>query len=96
MSQIRLTDSLSVPDGVLIREVADEAVLLNLNNEQYYGLDGVGLRMWQVLTAGGIIEQGIESLLTEYDVDRATLERDVLRLLDALADQGLVEIVDAG
>jgi len=96
MSPIRLTDSLSVPDGVLIREVADEAVLLNLNNEQYYGLDGVGLRMWQALTVGVTIEQGIEELLREYDVDRATLERDVLQLLAELADQGLVEIVDAG
>ena len=96
MNPIRLTDNVSVPEGVLIREVAGEAVLLNLNNEQYYGLNAVGLRMWQVLTAGRNIEQTIEELLQEYDVDRATLEGDILQLLEELAGQGLVEIADVG
>lgn len=96
MNPIRLTDNVSVPEGVLIREVAGEAVLLNLNNEQYYGLNAVGLRMWQVLTAGRNIEQTVEELLQEYDVDRATLEGDILQLLEELAGQGLVEIADVG
>jgi len=94
MNPIRVTDRVRVPEGVLIREVRGEAVLLNLNNEQYYGLDAVGLRMWQVLTNGGSIQQGIDSLFAEYDIDRDTLKEDVLNLLGELAGQGLVEIID--
>ena len=94
MNPIRVTDRVRVPQGVLIREVRGEAVLLNLNNEQYYGLDAVGLRMWQVLTNGGSIQQGIDSLFAEYDIDRDTLKEDVLNLLGELAGQGLVEIID--
>ena len=96
MNPIQLTNRVRIPEGVLIREVTGEAVLLNLNNEQYYGLDAVGLRMWQVLTNSGSIQQGIDDLLEEYDVDRATLEGDVLNLLGKLAGQGLVEIIDGG
>lgn len=95
MDAIQLTDQVRVAEGVLIREVSGEAVLLNLKNEQYYGLDAIGLRMWQTLTNQASIQQGIDDLLAEYEIDRITLEKDVLDLLGELAGQGLVEIINA-
>jgi len=83
-----------IPDGVLARDVAEELVILNLNNEQYYGLDEIGARLWAVLTASDSIQDGINLLLEEFDVSRETLERDVSHLLADLAEQGLVEFHD--
>jgi hypothetical protein len=40
----------TVPEGVLVRELEGESVMLNLNSEFYFGLDEVGTRMWAVLT----------------------------------------------
>ncbi len=83
-----------VPEKVLLREVADEAVILNLNTERYYGLDRVGTRFWIALTTSATIQEAIDTLLSEYAVDRATLEQDMHALLDKLIAQGLIELRD--
>jgi hypothetical protein len=81
-----------VPGSVLMREVSGESVILDLNSEQYYGLDAVGTRMWAVLTASPSVGAALETLLDEYDVEREVLLRDVTDLLGRLAALGLVEI----
>lgn len=90
--EISLSAKVFVPEKVLLREVAGEAVILNLNNEQYYGLDEIGTRFWTMLTTSSSIREAIDDLLAEYDVDRATLEQDMRDLLSKLAEQGLVEL----
>ena len=74
--KISPSSKVSIPEKVLLREVADEAMVLNLNNERYYGLDQVGTRFWTVLTTSASIQEAIDALLVEYDVDRATLDLD--------------------
>jgi hypothetical protein len=91
---VSLDKKVVVPDGVMIRDVAGESVLLNLNNEQYYGLDEVGTRMWKVLTESDSIQHAIEQLLAEYEVDQKTLEKDVQELLKKLMEQGLIRVDD--
>ena len=77
------------PD-ILHQELGGETVLLNLVTEHYFGLDPVGSRIWQVLGETGRAAAVIEALLTEYDVDEATLRTDVQRLIGELAGAGLV------
>ena len=69
--------SVNVPDGVLVQELQGESVLLNVNTENYYGLDEVGARVWLVFSEAPTIADAIDTLLEEYEVERATLERDV-------------------
>ena len=40
----------TAPD-VMLRIIGDEAVILNLKNELYLGLDPVGTRMWTISRA---------------------------------------------
>lgn len=79
-------------EDVLVRELECESVLLNLNNESYYGLDEVGTRMWELLTASESIELAYRTLLAEYDVDPETLRADLQDLLTEFAEQGLITI----
>lgn len=76
----------------LINIIEGESVLLNLDNESYYGLDEVGTRMWELLTTSNSIQAAYDALLEEYDVDDATLRRDLLVFISNLIDQGLLEI----
>lgn len=92
--EISLSARVTIPRGVLVRKVAGESVILNLNNEQYYGLDEMGTRMWAVLTTSPSIQEALDTLLAEYDVTGETLERDVRDLLSKLVAQGLVELRD--
>lgn len=76
---------------VLFQELEGEAVLLNLANENYYGLDDIGTRIWQLLDEhGGKSELVISQMLAEYHVDEALLRSDMANLLAGLAEAGLV------
>ena len=90
--KISLTARVTVPDGVLIQELQGESVLLNVNTENYYGLDEVGTRMWAVLSEAPSIADAIDALLEEYEVERATLETDVNDLLAELLKKKLIEV----
>ncbi len=54
-----------MPEGVLVRELEGESVLLNLESESYFGLDGIGTRMLALLTDSDSIEAAYEKLLDE-------------------------------
>ena len=84
--------SIKISKDVLTQELAGETVLLDLASENYFGLDEVGTRVWQLLKKG---EEGavlIDTLLCEYEVEREVLEKDISDLLERLSEAGLVEI----
>ena len=89
------TAAIQVPDDVLYRDLGGEAVIVSLTTGKYYGLDEVGARAWALLAEHGGIEPAYRALLAEYDVDEAQLRRDLLQLIEALADHGLVRVVEA-
>lgn len=82
-------------EGVLVKELDGEGVLLDLGSERYFGLNHTGFRMWCALTGSPSIEAALAGLAREYDVDAAALERDALSLLEALLRHGLVRLVHA-
>lgn len=81
---------ISVSADALFQELEGETVLLNLHNENYYGLDDVGTRVWQLLHEHGDVARLIATMLTEYDVGEATLRQDVEALIAELLEAGLV------
>ena len=85
--------SFEIPPPVLYREVDGELVLLNLETEHYFGLNAIGADIVERVVARPF-EQAMESLLTDYEVDSATLYRDVRNLVDALVEAGLLVRVD--
>lgn len=84
--------TLRVPEHVLSRRAVGETVLLNLDNEQYYGLDALGTRVWQLLETGITFGQAMTTLLGEFEVDRDVLAADLTELIRTLASSGLVVI----
>lgn len=83
---------ITIPEGVLAREVGGEIVFLNLDNEQYYGLDEIGARMWAALTTTSSFEAALEILYAEFDIAQDVLRRDLEDLVHDLQSQGLVEV----
>jgi hypothetical protein len=58
-------------------------------------LDEVGARLWGFLRDGKSLRESYQEILSEYEVDSAQLEQDVLELLEKLKEQGLVEVIQA-
>jgi hypothetical protein len=81
-----------VSPSVLSREVHGEAILLHLDSGEYFGLDTVGARVWQLIGEKGDLIDVEATLGREYDVDRARLARDVERIVAELIARHLIEI----
>jgi hypothetical protein len=92
MRRVSFDKQVSTPPQVVTRPLDGELVLLNLDTETYYGLDEVGTRMWELLSSSPTIESAFEQLVSEYEVDAATLRVDLEALLGQLVDGGLVEL----
>ena len=77
-------------DHVLISNLQEESVILNLESERYYGLDGVGTRFLSVLNTSDSIEAAYEVLRDEYDIDPKYLRQHLLELTENLLQQGIL------
>jgi hypothetical protein len=73
-------------------DLEDGVVILNLNQEQYYGLEEVGQRLWQLVSEGATLGEVHQRLLKEYAVEPDELWQDLCTLVEDLLAQGLVEI----
>lgn len=78
---------------IRFRVVDREAVVVRQRGAEVLVLSEVAARI--LALADGIRPVGvwIEVLATEYEVDRAILEQDVLRFAAELADEGILETV---
>lgn len=76
----------------MARQVGSELVILDLTSGTYFGLNGTGARMWQMIESGEPLLSICDMLVKEFDVARETLERDLDGLVRNLADKGLISI----
>jgi hypothetical protein len=92
---VSFTDRAAMPAHVLVRFLDRESVLLNIETEQYFGLDETGTRMWQLLTGSPSIDAAYQELLAEFDVEPELLRANLMELLSRLVDGGLLQVLPA-
>lgn len=73
-------------------DLLGEAAILDLKSGQYFGLNPIGSRIWELIQEPKSVAEILSSLLSEYDVEAARCESDLLGLLDEMERKGLVEI----
>jgi Coenzyme PQQ synthesis protein D (PqqD) len=71
-------------------QLADGAVIMNVETGIYYGLDPIGSRIWTLIERGTPTSAIVDTLEAEYAVEPDRLKADVEALLQALAAKGLV------
>lgn len=74
-------------------DVDGELVMLSIEKGNYYGLAGIGSRIWQLVETPIRVSTLCDKLLEEYGVEKSVCEADVLEFLGALVEQGLIEVV---
>ena len=80
-------------EGVLSRVLDGEAVLLDTDGGAYFGLNAVGTRAWELIGPAGTTDAAlVDALLTEFDVTRDVLTRDVADLIAGLQKRGLIKV----
>ena len=83
---------IKISDNVLFQQIGAECVLLDMESEQYFGLDEVAGRFWQIFAEDGDTEKALAQLEAEYEVDETTLRQDLLVFLEKLEKEKLITI----
>ena len=73
-------------------DLGGEVAILDLKAGVYYGLDAVGARIWSLIQEPRTVNEIRNILLEEYEVQPERCERDLLALLQRLADEGIIEV----
>lgn len=80
----RSTDILHAPVG------DDRAVMMSVQAGQYFGLDAVGARVWELLESPKSISQLCAELCEEFEVEPQTCQAQILEFAADLVGQGIV------
>lgn len=87
-----LPEVVEIGEGVIYQKLNDEAVLLELSSQRYFGLNHVGTKMWQFLLDDGNVESLISRLGSVYDTTEAVLREDVTQLIRELLAANLLKV----
>jgi len=77
-------------------DLSGEAVILQINDAVYYGLDPVGARIWALIQTPKTIAEIRDTIVEEYDVTPEQCEADLRKLLEEMMAKKLVEVGDQG
>jgi Coenzyme PQQ synthesis protein D (PqqD) len=73
-------------------DLAGEVVILSLQSGQYFGLNEVGGRIWNLIQEPKTVGAVLDAVLKEYDVPLDQLERDLFKLLEQMVTNNLIEV----
>jgi hypothetical protein len=80
-------------EGVAAQVADDEAVLLDIENGEYFSLNPVGSRIWELCDGRRRSTAEIVSVICgEFDVAEDVATADALEILDELQNEKLVEM----
>lgn len=83
---------LIVKPGIIQTELDTDIVLMHLDQGVYFSLNEVGACIWKELASGASVEQLCEVVSRQFEVDRETVQRDIISILESLKEEDLVEI----
>ena len=100
MQEQAIGDALMIEMTTVFRKVArqvscqinDEVAILDLERSLYFGLEGTGVQIWDALEQPRSASELCDQLVAKFEVSRSDCERDVMKLLASLQDEGLIEI----
>ena len=88
--QISFPKTVELNPEVLFQELDTQTILLNISNEQYFGLDEIGSRLWLLFSKNNNADDVLAQMLVEFDVDQVRLRNDLTLFIQELSEAGLI------
>ncbi len=87
---------MKIKEGFVVREIAGESVVIALGkaSQIFNGmikLNETGRVIWDGLAAGKDRDQIVETILSEYDVERSVIEADFEKFISVLQGANILE-----
>ena len=91
---ITTTTRVTTAPDVYAREFDGELVIVDLNGGEYFGLDQVGARIWDLLVAGASVEEAVTRIAATHDAPVERIRGDVVEITEKLVTHGLLRVVE--
>lgn len=92
MSQITEDTTLVATAHSVSTTLEGEAVILDTDAGEYYGLNEVGARIWTLLQEPMTFSALVDALLDEYTIGRDQCEAEVRALLGQMLEKNLLDV----
>ncbi len=92
---MNLNKKVTFAETVFAQEVDGEMVLLDMESENYFGLDEVGTAIWQAMQEKETLREVFEVLKEQYEVESEVLENDLSDFVGKLVESGLVKVEES-
>jgi hypothetical protein len=85
------------PDSQFVRnpdliatDMDGDTVMMSIERGEYYGVSGVGTRIWELLETPKTLAEIITSICAEFEVDEATCQADAEKFIRDMMDNGMI------
>jgi len=90
------TSVYKVCEGKVVSQIIDdEAIIINMETGSYYSLDKIGSEIWHLLEQTASAAQITDVMQSRYDGSTTEISTEIVKLLQSLEAENLVEIVVA-
>ncbi|MHB8062197.1 MAG: PqqD family protein [Ruminiclostridium sp.] len=86
---------MQIKNGFMLREIAGQSVVVPLGSRvvEFNGimtLSESGALLWRKLEENSSVDEMVELLLTEYDIDRNTAQKDVEEFVEGMKSNSIL------
>lgn len=79
---------------MVTNEVDGELVMMSIENGEYYGLDEIGSRIWELIETPLSVKELVTKLTEEFEVTEEECLADTLDFISELNEKNLVLVVE--
>lgn len=90
---ISLNQSVVQVKGNIVSDMGGEKVMLSVNKGKYFNLGEIGGDIWELIEEKTSVNQIIDTLMSNYNVEQAECEEQVISFLKLLLKEELIEVV---
>jgi len=90
MSSLTLTTPITRVPGLIATDMDGETVMMSIERGEYFGLGGVGSRVWELMAQPTSLAEIVRVICAEFEVDEAVCQADMQTFVDELIENGLV------
>jgi len=77
-------------EQVIAQKASNDLLLFNIEDGNYYSLNEIGSRIWELCDGTRSVPELVEALAAEYEAPSEELEKDVTELLESLQSGKLI------
>jgi hypothetical protein len=80
---------------VIAAEADRDLVMVSVATGHYYGVSHVAREIWETIERPTRVSDLVNNLVANYQIDSISCEQQTLSFLEALLDEGLLQVKDA-